>query len=155
MHVDIAFHAFKRILDMNREYAFSMLFFIYFAVYVMSPLSYTCASHNVDDKGIIAQRQRAAESDIRISLWEFVFANLSAKEVPHRIPSDKLIVKKARAIMPENTISRVLSFEDGLPDENRSYALYGTGFRALRSPATNGPERGFLAFYSGHSPPLV
>lgn len=139
----------------NRRYIFSLFFFIYFIPYSISPLSYTYtyAPENIAENGPISGRIPFFGRNVHILLWELIYAKFVPKEdISHAHSTEMVIVKKTRAIMPENTISKAMPYED----------VFVPGFlkadNALLRLAvkcnTYGTSIGYH-LYSTHSPPFV
>lgn len=137
----------------NRRYIFSLFFFVYFIPYSISPLSYTYAPENIAEDGTIPGRIPFLGRNVHILLWELIYTKFVPKEdVPNAHSTEMVIVKKARAIIPENTIAKVMPSED----------VFVSGFskadnailRLAIACYARGTSIGYQ-LYSTHSPPFV
>jgi len=131
-----------------------LLLFLLFFLHTISPMSYTYTTEN------------AAESDgpnnafhltrnFHIYLWELIYIRLVLPEDTSQTDSFNILLKKKRAIVPEDIISKLKStenmpvFECPLPAETLSFIYL------LSEEKTKHTFKGKPFLFSGLSPPSV
>ena len=148
----LAYTAFKK----NKQAIISCLFLIYYIVYAISPLSYTYSVKTIV-KGISAEKGTPyPQKRLNIFLLELICSKIDAnKDVDQNNATDRVLIRKTRAILPENTNSRVapvgtLTLFEGfclLSDNSVSGSLASSNQQKSRWQ--------FNALHSGLSPPLA
>lgn len=95
----------------NKQSVLSSLFLIFFVVYSISPLSCTCTVKKIVDRIYAANGLLDSGQNLNILLLEVICANMDAKNSDHANAPLRVLVRKARAILTE--------------DSNSSFALVG------------------------------
>ena len=144
--------AFKK----NKQVILSSLFIIYYVVYAVSPLSYTYTVKRIVEGISAANRTTGPQKKLSIFLLELVYSGINAKkDVDQNSSTERVLIRKTRAILPENTNSRFAPlgthalFEDvcSLSDNSVSGRL------VYSNQQKSGWQ--FNALHSGLSPPLA
>ena len=140
----------------NKQVILSSLFLIYYVVYAISPLSYTFSVKKIVDRIGAAKGITASLNNLNILLLETICAKIDPKkETDHANSTARVLIRKTRAILPENINSRVAPlgthtlFEDvcSLSDNSVSGRL------VYSRQQKSGWQ--FNALHSGLSPPLA
>lgn len=143
-----------------RHHKLRLLFFLLFSLYVISPTSSTLTTKNVfksiGDSGDVLRSAR----NFHIYLWELIYTQLANtdnnEDSSQNDSSTRIILKKKRAVVPKNVISKLKSLENApvLANTQRTEILSPVVFliEQKTKPALNGGKP-FL--FSGLSPPSV
>jgi len=126
-------------------------FLFYFLFYAVSPLTVTIA-HTAGADGTGAQEDCR---ELRALLPEILAEQVPANEEGTRKPgTDSIIVKKKRAIVPEEYAGR-LTLKDSLSAPPVPDGALAAGFQPYcdRYPRTKRTSNGFFRLHAGHSPP--
>jgi len=138
----------------KKKYIFSLVFLFYFFIYAISPLSYTFTAKKAFRNVNFSGSPHCISENTNIFFWEIICKNLVAKSNNHQSNStDRILFKKARAILPEDITTRIVHAEDitldGSPPALPASLL--SGFAILADTAT--PLQNYNPLYSGPSPP--
>ncbi|MGD0884760.1 MAG: hypothetical protein ABSA46_07800 [Thermodesulfovibrionales bacterium] len=145
------------ILNRSRQIIFTMLFLIYFIVYAISPLSITFAGKSDIANSSVAGRAASFSENIHIWSWELIFAKFSVKNGSSHSPSTiQVLMRKARAIIPDNTVMKsILSEKSALLPINLLSLPVDLLSGVTVSFDIGRSLEGFCSLYSGLSPPFV
>ena len=87
----------------NKQVILSSLFLIYYVFYAISPLSYTYSGKKIIDRIGDATGVSASLNNLNIFLLEVICAKIDpTKEIDHANSTVRVLIRKARAILPEN-----------------------------------------------------
>ncbi len=141
--------------SLGKKRLFTLLFFLYYIVYAISPLTYTF----LEQKNLENKRESSPASPvvkhIRLFLWELVMENVaSPAETEPDHTGDTVIIKKKRALLPENAAAKLLLFDTASIPKDHYTPPVLTGCRIAGHVAFHGTREGFSTVYAGHSPPL-
>ena len=134
---------------------FTLVFFLYFLSYAVSPLSYDLTGEHGVGSASPADTAPLSIRTIHIFLWELICANIS-EEKDGSTPGSgvKILIKKARAIIPHK------SFLKSRPPLKNAFAnalglfLFFLSMSALRSGYDSVIQKVFSRLSAGRSPPL-
>jgi hypothetical protein len=97
----------------KKRHIFSMIFLVYFVVFAISPLSYPYTAKKMAQNFSAFDRTSCLSKGIDIFFVEFICAKLvSGKGVPHSAASSAIILRKERAVLPEDVNTKIVNFED-------------------------------------------
>ena len=140
----------------NKQAILSYLFLIYYVVYAVSPLSYTFSAKKVVDSIDYANRMSAPLSNLSIFLLEVICAKIDPiKAIDHTNSAGSVLIRKSRAILPENTSLKLT------PSENLLLLVHIIQFIDNYSPRLLVPyykrtsRHRVNPLHSGHAPPLA
>jgi hypothetical protein len=147
----------KMISPRNKGRLFSSLFFFYFIVYAISPLTYTFPDKKPCENGLEVSKAPLAAKSIRVFLWEIIMGKAAARKdgAHEQTNDDTIIVRKKRALMSESAAT-LLPFGPATAPNNR-YAPPAQIFvqSADTLPVIQATGKGFFPIlYAGHAPPL-
>lgn len=134
-----------------RHHKLRLLFFLLFSLYVISPISSTLTTKNAFKSA----------RNFPIYLWELIYTQLADsdnnEDSSQNDSSTGIILKKKRAVVPKNVISKLKSLENApvlAPNTLQTETLSLVVFliEQKTKPALNGGKP-FL--FSGLSPPSV
>jgi hypothetical protein len=93
----------KRSAERNEYSVLGCLLLVYFVIYAISPLSYTYTVSKIAERVCAAKGKTDLEKNFSIFLLEAICARIDAKKNIDQANSGvKVLVRKARAILPEN-----------------------------------------------------
>ena len=130
---------------------FNFLFLVYFLLYVISPICY--AEDGLNEKFIIAHETKQDTKNLRV-IWELILSKLLRKDYSENNDSGvQLIIKKARAVLSSNNITKTAQAEFEVADNAATpYAVSSDVLSPLADPK---PQNGSYLSFSGLSPPVV
>ncbi len=142
------------ILSLSKKRLFTLLFFFYFIVYAISPLTYTFPEPRDLEKNCESSPASPVVRGISLFLWELVMEKVvfpDEAEPDHT--GDTVIIKKKRALLPKNAAAKLLPFDTAsVPKDHYGSPLLITA-RTAGHVAYHGTREGFSTVYAGHSPP--
>jgi hypothetical protein len=103
-----------RIADMNlynKKNIFSIIFLLYFIVFVISPLYCSYSAKRIAYL-ISPDNASCAKDNINISFGEPVCYKVSRKDISHSNATVTILLIKSRAVLPEDANARITHFED-------------------------------------------
>jgi|WetSurSiteA1Bulk_404760.scaffolds.fasta_scaffold12277_1 hypothetical protein len=141
----------------KKKYLFNIFtfgFLFYFIIYAISPLSYNFTAKKVFRNISVSDNPHCLSDNINIFFWELICKYLVPKSNDNQSNStDRILFKKARAILPEDITARIVHAEDISLD--RSFPVLPasppSGFAFLAD--TTAPLQDYNPLYSGLSPP--
>jgi hypothetical protein len=138
----------------KKKNRFSVVFLFSFFIYAVSPLSYTFAAKKALINFSVSGNPHCISENINIFFWELICENLVPKSNTHQSDStDRILFRKARAILPEDINTRIAHVEDISLDGSLPVlpASPLSGFTVFADTA--GPLQDYNPLYSGPSPP--
>jgi hypothetical protein len=135
----------------------SLLIAIYFIAYTVYPLTYPLSNHQVpEDIGAINQESSNTNKDHLLLRKLFIKKSPSPEQGPHNHGNNDVLIKKRRAIVPEDDYLRIFSNKHDVmlveyydPPVPSPHSLHVQDANFL------GVYKGFNPVCSGHSPPSV
>jgi hypothetical protein len=132
-----------------------LLFFAYFVVYAVSPLTYTIPGHNLREPCYSNRGQVSGEKGLHLMLWDLLFKGVAS---PHAASEKQeqgtILIRKTRALLPEDDTAKTLSYEQASVVNSCSVPRMSMSFRYIDHSVFLGMRRGFNTLYAGHSPPF-
>ncbi len=138
----------------NKHIGFCSLLLFYFAFYAISPLSYTYTAGKIADSICGANGPSSFQDNLNIFLLEVIFSKMDAKKDADQTDSTaRVFLRKARAILPENTNLRSIPLDSITLSEGVTLCFYHPVSRiaAYSNRQHSGCEVNPL--YSGPAPP--
>ncbi len=141
--------------SLGKKRLFNLLFFLYYIVYATSPLIYTFP----EQKNLKRSRESGPAAPIlkgvRLFLWELVMEIVvPSEETEPDHTGDTVLIKKKRALLPENAAAKLLPFDTASIPRDHYAPPVPIGGRTAGHVTLRGTREGFSAVYAGHSPPL-
>lgn len=139
-------------MQSRKRHTITLLFIVYFILYVVSPLCY--AEDRLSEDSTITHAAKYGIKNIRV-IWELILSKLSQKEDREDNHSGvHFFIKKARAVLSSNnTVKAVKSESEVLSLNNLFPRVESVAFYIEFTDAD--PESGFYSSFSGLSPPRV
>jgi len=136
----------------GKKHIFGVLFFIYFLLYVVSPVCY--AGDSVNEKIIITHGAKQNLKNLHV-IWELILSKIAQKENSENNGSGvQFFIKKARAVLTSNnTVKAAQSESDVISLDNLFSQMESVAF-CIEFTDTD-PRSGFYSSFSGLSPPRV
>lgn len=133
------------------------IFLIYFFIYAISPLTYTVVpGADVGESKSAPKGTASVRENARLLLWEFIIGEMAAKEDASRHQEKEVIIRKKRAIMPEDEAAKLFPVEKTFtPKSGWIFSIRSTLKRNNSSIVPQGTREGFHPLYAGHSPPVL
>jgi hypothetical protein len=145
-----------RTMIRNKHSVLCYLLLAYFVVYAISPLSYTYTAGKLVDKICGTNGSLASAENFNIFLLEVICAKIDAKNDADQSDSTVMVlIRKARAILPENTNLR------SIPLDSVTISEYVTSrfSNSLSKIAAHSSEQHsiceFNPLHSGPAPPSL
>jgi len=130
-----------------------LLFFILFAFYTISPISYAYASQNIEESVSRSNETHSLPEKISICLWELICNQLvSAEDTADSDSTERVLLKKKRAIIPRNGTPIYADLEDLSPTEKYFELSAGTPVKFFEHEISK-PLDVARSLHSGLSPP--
>jgi len=141
----------------GEKQALKLLFFFYFLVYAISPLTYTVPGQNVPEHGYASRRAPSDGKNIHVLLWELILEKATARdEASPARGNSSIIIKKKRALMPEDAGAKLFSPGQVCVRQGRcGQSSLITGRFDFSHIISRGTPKGFHSLYAGHSPPSL
>jgi hypothetical protein len=141
----------------GEKQAFKLLFFFYFLVYAVSPLTYTVSGQGVRGHGYTTRRAPSAGKNIHVLLWELILEKVTAKDEASPARGDSsILIKKKRALMPEDASAKLFSPGRTCVRQDRwGRPSPVAGKFDFSHIISRGTPKGFHSLYAGHSPPSL
>lgn len=139
-------------MNYRKKYFFTVLFLVYFLLYVVSPLCY--ANDRLSEEGLITHSTKHNTKNIRV-IWELILSGLFQKENPEdRGPDVHFLIKKARAVLSSSNILKTAQ-QESESSYLSNFSFSGEVFPPLSHSVNIAPQKGFYRSFSGLSPPRV
>lgn len=133
-----------------------ILFLLYFLVYAISPLSHTLTPQNSYQLHS-SNELNASTNNLRIFMWEIIFSKLTGSDESrndHDSSENRVLLRKARAILPENISGKSISQERASLVESLAIPRAQTSSLYLMIDEVRQPAGAINSLYSGNSPPF-
>lgn len=130
------------------------LFALYFFIYGVSPLSFTCNGDEIRSNSVF-DKASTAKNGLHVFLIDYILSCITDRETAsdHDAPV-KILVRKARAVLSKNAILKVITLEK-IAIAAISLLIFIYVLPHLPSPAfARGPLMGSYRQFSDLSPPL-
>ncbi len=138
----------------NKNSIFILLFSIYFLSYAVSPLSYSLTEQNASENISSAGKAPWPAKNIRIFLWELICAQFSVAEDDTSTHSTfRILVKKARAVIPQNTLAKLTPSVESAITIGICLFLLLLSLSPLQNRYNSRTRKGFSPLYRDRSPP--
>jgi hypothetical protein len=141
----------------DKKQVFRLLLVIYFLVYSISPLTYTFSDKPVPESISATNKEPSSIKSIHLLLWEFLRDSVSSvEENSHTDGNASILIKKKRAIAPENASGRLFLCKNvSVPKESHDPSVPSTDSVNVQPANFHGIYKGFNPVYTGHSPPSL
>ena len=141
--------------SLGKKRLFTLLFFLYYIVYAVSPLTYTFPEQKNLEKSRESSPASPVVLGVRLFLWELVMEKVgSPDETEPDHSDDTVLIKKKRALLPENAATRLMPFDTASIPKNHYAPPVPIGNLTAGHAAFHGTREGYSWLYAGHSPPL-
>lgn len=141
--------------SLGKKRLFTLLFFLYYFVYAVSPLTYTFPDQKNLENSCESNPASPVVKGIHLFLWELVMEKVvTPEETEPDHSGDTVIIKKKRALLPENAAVKLLPFDTASIPKDHYAPPVPIGGRTAGHVAFQGTREGFSTVYAGHSPPL-
>lgn len=139
-------------MQSRKRHIITLLFLVYFLLYVVSPLCY--AEEGLSEDSTITHAAKYDIKNIRV-IWELILSKLSQKEDREYNHSGvHFFIKKARAVLSSNnTVKTAQSESEVISLDNLFPRVESVAFYIEFTDAD--PQQGFYSSFSGLSPPRV
>ncbi len=140
----------------NKEQFFKLFLAFYFLFFSISPLTYALSDKQVPEIIYATIKKSPGIKSVHPLLRAlFTEKRASAGETPHADGKTPILVKKKRAIVPEDSSEKISLFTNTSVPNDFYTPLAPTASR-LNVTSENIPEiKGFNPLYAGNSPPSV
>jgi hypothetical protein len=144
-------------LTVDKKQFFKLLLVIYFLVYSIFPLTYTLSDRQVSESVYATNKKSSNIKSDHILLRELFIERLSfTEENSHNNGNASILIKKKRAIVPENTSGKLSLFKNTSVLEDFNDPLAPTTYSLNILPENIlSIYKGFNPLYAGNSPPSV
>jgi hypothetical protein len=141
----------------NKKQFFRLLLVVYFLAYSISPLTYTFPDKHAPEHISATNKEPSNIKSVHFLLWEFLRERLSSvEESPHSDRTAGILIKKKRAITPEDASGRLFPCKNAsAPKERHDPSVPSTYGLNVQPANFHGIYKGFNPIHSGHSPPSV
>jgi len=140
--------------SINKKRIFVLLFLFYFLSYAVSPLSYNFTGQHTSENISLSHKAPLFTKNVRIFLWELVCARFSvAKDDPNTDSTCRILIKKARAIMPQNTFAKLTPSGESALTIDICLFLLLLSISPLQNRYNSQSRKGFSPLYRDRSPP--
>jgi len=139
----------------KKKYLFSSIFLFYFIVYAISPLSYPYTAKKTGGKFRSSDKTSCLSKDLDIFFWELICTKLVPKKaVPHS-SSTTILLRKARAILPEDLSLKIIDSKDVSVAEGCLVPVSYPSSKLAMLFDGQSPLEEHRLLHSGPSPPSV
>ncbi len=140
---------------LKRKQLFSSLFFLYFIVYAISPLTGAFAEKRIDAIRLLPKDVALDGKSVHVFLWELIVAHFDTRDDrAHEHEKDKVLLRKVRAVLSENDLLKLPFFDDVfVSDGALPRPVHAVFSLAVGLEGPQAVRKGFQPLYSGHSPP--
>jgi len=144
-------------LSVDKKIYFKLILAVYFLVYSISPLTYTLSDRQASERSFATQKESSSITSAHILLWEFFIERLSSlEENSHNDGNDSVLIKKKRALAPEDASGKLLLLKNASVPKDVHEPLAPITYSLNVVPDDiPGIYEGFNPLYAGNSPPSV
>ena len=140
----------------NKQTIICCLFLIYYIVYAISPLSSTYTYKNIVEGISTANGTADPQKRLNIFLLELIYSRIDAKkDADQNNETERVLIRKARAILPENANSRFAPLVTLALFEGLNLLSDNSVSGSLVSSNQQKPKWQFNTLHSGLSPPIA
>lgn len=135
---------------------FKLTLALYFLVYSIVPLTYTLSDRQAPERSTATQKEASPIISAHLLVQrEFSAERLSSpEENRHSDGNDSVLIKKKRALAPENASEKLFLFKNTSASNDAHDLLAPASYRFNVAPDTiPGRYTGFNSLYAGNSPP--
>jgi len=144
-------------LTVDKKQYLKLFLVIYFLVYSISPLTYTLSDKQVSESDYATNKKSSNIKSDQLLLPEFFIERVSStEENAHNNRNASIIIKKKRAIVPENASGKLSLFKNTSVLEGFYDPLAPTIYSLNILPENIlSIYKGFNPLYAGNSPPSI
>ncbi len=145
-------------VPVNKKQFFKLFLAFYFLFFSISPLTYALSAKQVPEIIYATVKKSPSIKNVHLLLWaSFVERRSSAEETPHTNGKTSVLVKKKRAIAPDDSSEKLSLFRHtSVPKNDFSDPLAPTAYRSTVTPENILEiHKGFNPLYAGNAPPSV
>ncbi len=145
-------------LPVNKKQFFKLFLAFYFLFFSISPLTYALSDKQVPEIIYATVKKSPSIKSVHLLPWASVTERRSsAEETSHANGKTRVLVKKHRAIVPEDSSEKISLFTyTSVPTSDFYTPLAPTSYSLnVTSENTLKPNKGFNPLYAGNSPPSV
>jgi len=144
-------------ITIEKKQFFKLLLVIYFLAYSISPLTYTLSDKQVSQRIHATNKESSNIKSVHILLWEFFIERLtSMEENSHNDGNASVLIKKKRALAPENESEKLYLFKNTSVPKDSYNPLAPTRYCLNVLPINIlGIYNAVNPLYAGNSPPTV
>lgn len=147
-------HGVMMTFSVGKKRLFTLLFFLDYIVYAISPLTYTFPEQRNPENLLESRPASPVIKGVRLFLWELVIEIVAPpEETEPDHTGDIVLIKKKRALLPKNA-AKLLPFDTLSVQKDHFAPTVPIGGRTAGHIAVHGTREGFSTVYAGHSPPL-
>ena len=132
-----------------------VLLSFFFLFYAISPLTYTL--HKTETIRLCRSTQGVSPDRVsfHVFLVDVILEAFSPSEnTPQGQENDTVLIRKKRALVPENAGEKLFSYEQAAITQNVNFPLPQVKYNRLKpNTSISGTSKGFRILYAGHSPP--
>lgn len=140
----------------NKQVFLSSLLLVYYVVYAISPLSYSFSVKKIVDRIGVANRMNASFNNLNILLLEVICSKIDPKkESDHTNSTVRVLIRKTRAILPDNFNLRLAPLGNLTLFEDFCLLFDNFSSRRLFSSKQQKSRWQFNPLHSGLSPPVA
>ncbi len=140
----------------NKRFILSSLFLVYYVVYAISPLCYTCSVKRIVDGLDGASGMPASLHNLHIFLVEVICAKVdSINENDHANSTVRVLISKKRAVLPENAGVKYAPSENLCLLEHIASSFDSSPSRLPVSSGIGSSIGEFDPLHSGPAPPAA
>lgn len=145
-------------LAVHKKQFFKLFLAFYFLFFSISPLVYALSDKQVPEIIYAAVKKSPSIKSVHLLLWaSFTGTRSSPEETPHTKGKTSVLVKKKRALAPEDSLEKLSLFKNtSVPKSDFSGPLAPTAYSLDVTPENILEiHKGFDPLYAGNSPPSV
>ena len=141
----------------HNKHFFKLLLVIYFLAYSISPLTYTLSHKQASEHICAPDKESSGIKSAQILLWESFMERLSSlEENPHSNGDASILIKKKRALAPENVSAKLFLLKNTPAPKDFCKPPVPMAYGSNVIPANVLDIcKGFNPLYAGNSPPSV
>ena len=133
-----------------------LLFSFFFVLYAISPLTHTLPEKETHERCCSAHGAGSSLASFHVFLVEvFLEAVTTWEKNLHDQENDTVLIRKKRALIPENGAAKLLSCEQATAMHNdHIFSQLIKNEWSVTDVLLGGLSKGFRPLYAGHSPPV-
>ena len=140
----------------KKKYILTPGFILYFFIYAISPLSHSLSTKNIIGTFPARDGAPGLSTSVNIFVWELICSKLSSGNTASSSDSnDRILFRKARAILPPDTNIKIAHLESVSVVESK-FICFDHSLSRLAIPVDRrSPLQDYRPLHSGLSPPAV